>query len=482
MAVTLIDITGDVGNLVGVDFDPTPITKVWIEANADFLVDTANNQVRLGTAHATVASNGSFTFEDLIATDSDDVDPVEFQYRIWVDYRSLTTRQRVKKNFGWFSVSATSDLTDLVEEQFVDPTWMTTATQTLQDLVDQGTDLLAAQVTLSGISTTDSAVAGLISNALVGPLTNAALSDAYVPKTAAGHQLGAGHILLPENMAFVSPDTFEGYPAIVDVTPMVFLGAADDDGGPVCSVTIANTGGVHRFGEFAMGHVLNTDDEYEDTWAFSCDHGRDGYEEFVLRHRGAVIFRVEPRETDPVDPIYEHLPERAMTMQTDLVLGTAVGSALMAENEAGNAVQNVLRIAGGNDVQIGSTDTWASVELFGGTGNLFTVNAAVKVVNQDAAAVGVLVKAQTGQTAHLYRGTTVGDVTVFAVGPAGNGYFADQIQVDGALKHAGSTAGFFNTTPIAKRGATADATDLASVITLANALKADVVAYGLKTA
>lgn len=41
--------------------------------------------------------------------------------------------------------------------------------------------------------------------------------------------------------------------------------------------------------------------------------------------------------------------------------------------------------------------------------------------------------------------------------------------------------GFFNTAPIAKRATTANATDLATVITLANALSADLVAYGLKS-
>lgn len=45
-----------------------------------------------------------------------------------------------------------------------------------------------------------------------------------------------------------------------------------------------------------------------------------------------------------------------------------------------------------------------------------------------------------------------------------------------------SALGFFGTTPISKRAATADATDLATALTLVNALKADLVAYGLKTA
>lgn len=41
--------------------------------------------------------------------------------------------------------------------------------------------------------------------------------------------------------------------------------------------------------------------------------------------------------------------------------------------------------------------------------------------------------------------------------------------------------GFGGVTPIARRATTADAIDLASVITLANALKADLIAYGLKS-
>lgn len=54
------------------------------------------------------------------------------------------------------------------------------------------------------------------------------------------------------------------------------------------------------------------------------------------------------------------------------------------------------------------------------------------------------------------------------------------LRVDGAGT-AGGAVGFFGTTPSGKRATTADATDLATVITLANALKADLVAYGLKS-
>jgi len=55
-----------------------------------------------------------------------------------------------------------------------------------------------------------------------------------------------------------------------------------------------------------------------------------------------------------------------------------------------------------------------------------------------------------------------------------------QVTTGAALLVTGGV-GFNGTTPIAKRATTADSTDLASVITLANALKADLVAYGLKS-
>lgn len=67
-------------------------------------------------------------------------------------------------------------------------------------------------------------------------------------------------------------------------------------------------------------------------------------------------------------------------------------------------------------------------------------------------------------------------------GTAGRVEVGGECRILGALGHRGTTVGFNNTAPIAKRGATADATDLATVITLANALKADLVAYGLKVA
>jgi hypothetical protein len=101
------------------------------------------------------------------------------------------------------------------------------------------------------------------------------------------------------------------------------------------------------------------------------------------------------------------------------------------------------------------------------------------------------------------RGTTVADWNI-SVESSGAGQFVIQDNASGrrpiilrttapdaliygdtnglSLGVSGGKIGFLGATTVTRRAATADATDLASVITLANALKADLVAYGLKTA
>jgi hypothetical protein len=54
------------------------------------------------------------------------------------------------------------------------------------------------------------------------------------------------------------------------------------------------------------------------------------------------------------------------------------------------------------------------------------------------------------------------------------------LTLNNVFAHTGLTFGTFGVTPSAQRATTASATDLASVITLANALRADLQAYGLK--
>lgn len=116
MAITLVNLTGNVRDLALGIFD-TRRTKVWIEANIDRIVDLDNNIVRLGTATAPVDANGAFTFTSLVATGSASTnldDSNNLRYRLWVDY-TAAPGTRVQKPFGWYSITATSNLAALTE-------------------------------------------------------------------------------------------------------------------------------------------------------------------------------------------------------------------------------------------------------------------------------------------------------------------------------------------------------------------------------
>lgn len=92
---------------------------------------------------------------------------------------------------------------------------------------------------------------------------------------------------------------------------------------------------------------------------------------------------------------------------------------------------------------------------------------------------GVRLRSGTATPAVLAQGTNASlamDGTGTGTVSLGVGVSTTSVQ----LAHASGKLGFFQATPIVKRtGTPADATDLASVITLANAIKAHVIAYGL---
>ena len=184
MAVTLVNLTGTLTDLVGANFDSRR-TKVWIETNVegDVVIDSAGNEIHLGNAAATVGIDGAFTFTDLVATNST-TNPTAFQYQVHIAYPvSLPQLANGGKNAtwdsGWFSITVTSDLADIAAEQYVPPTWMTTATTTLQGYVDEGKAYRDNQALIAGLTGEDTAVAALVNQAGPTPAesaTHAALS------------------------------------------------------------------------------------------------------------------------------------------------------------------------------------------------------------------------------------------------------------------------------------------------------------------
>lgn len=149
------------------------------------------------------------------------------------------------------------------------------------------------------------------------------------------------------------------------------------------------------------------------------------------------------------------------------------------------ASAGVVSAFAGKGLDFGSTTT-ISLDAAGDPGGRFSVNAndirLGKIVKFGGGSVSdVTLARSSASTMQL----VVGSQTLF-IGDSGT----SQVDLNagaGMRLFAGSggitvrsNVGFYGTTPIAKRGATADATDLASVVTLANALKADLIAYGLK--
>ena len=106
---TLVTLTFNVADLVGDDFDPRR-TKIWLEANADTIIDTTGKQIRLGDVKATVGSDGTGSFAGLIATNSADVNPTGFLYRAWIDYQPRSGGGRKVWTSGWFALTGSSDL------------------------------------------------------------------------------------------------------------------------------------------------------------------------------------------------------------------------------------------------------------------------------------------------------------------------------------------------------------------------------------
>lgn len=178
MAVTLVDLTFDLADLIGTDFD-TRRTKVWIETNVDndAIVDPDTGTIRLGDAKVTLNSDGTGTVADLWATNSTGTNPTGWQYRVWVDYARGSDKRRAKWTSGWFSLTATSDLADVVEEQFVPPTYLSTVTELLDGYVADAEAARDAAVDISNISTSDEVVEALVLNTGgTGPLTRGALA------------------------------------------------------------------------------------------------------------------------------------------------------------------------------------------------------------------------------------------------------------------------------------------------------------------
>ena len=195
MAATSYTLTGDFADILGTDFVIGNAKKIvaWVVANTDTISDPVGNVVRTGTQSITVAADGTFSVS-LWATNDTTLNPTAFQYKVHWRAVGAHSLKPVSDDSGWFSLTANTNLADVIEEQYVPPTWLTTVTASLASYVTDAqtaeTNAEAAQaaaeaarddaVDISSIATPDALVQDLVLNTGgAGPLTSAALSATF---------------------------------------------------------------------------------------------------------------------------------------------------------------------------------------------------------------------------------------------------------------------------------------------------------------
>lgn len=156
------------------------------------------------------------------------------------------------------------------------------------------------------------------------------------------------------------------------VWPQVWLTCNDQNGGgvgginnPVCSITLNNTSTTNCFGELAFGTWPNKVGTPKDTWAFAVDPHRTNEELFKLRHTGIDILEFSADNSK-------------ITVYSNLVLDGMHSKALQSNNAAGTATFNIMRVAGGDHLQIGNTGSEIQgVEIYCGvSGKAIDIDAA----------------------------------------------------------------------------------------------------------
>ena len=183
MAVSYATLTGNIRDIAEGEWRG----RAWLEANVDFVVDTDAEKIRIGDRPINVAADGSWTVADLIAS----VEPFEnLQYRVRAMYSRLGEgRGNVPWSSGWFSLTEDADLSEITEEQYIPPTFISQATQQLQGIVAGAeaakTEAEAAAAQARDISNIDTPDA-LVKTLVEGPSeTKDALTGGFGPVASA---------------------------------------------------------------------------------------------------------------------------------------------------------------------------------------------------------------------------------------------------------------------------------------------------------
>lgn len=166
MTTSTVTLVGDVSDLIGNDYDPSR-TKVWVQHNTDKVV-TDSGPIRLGAATKAVASDGTFSFANVVASTS----LVEnLQATLWVDWPNTAGPERTRRqvSFGPYDLtglSGTVDIRTLEATQALDPvasSAVLSQAQGYRDDAEAARDAAQALV-LSDLGTTDGQTRALVQN------------------------------------------------------------------------------------------------------------------------------------------------------------------------------------------------------------------------------------------------------------------------------------------------------------------------------
>lgn len=145
MAVTRYTLTGNVCTLSGVEFDSPSRIAAYVESNASTgaIIDLISNEIQLGTAVLNLTQSGSFNV-NLIASNSADINATGIQYQVHINYPDDSLGRRVDWSSGWFSLTANTDLSDVLNEQFIPPNYQNQFVTEVNEVADELRDQMTA--------------------------------------------------------------------------------------------------------------------------------------------------------------------------------------------------------------------------------------------------------------------------------------------------------------------------------------------------
>lgn len=163
MPVTTYTIYGDVGDLVGEDFDARR-TKIWFDTNVpNGEAIVAGTQIRLGNKKVTVNADGTFLQAGFVGSDSDDTNiDGTLQYRAHVDYAPSAGRERKVWTSSWFELTADNNLATAQATTYAPAGFVSAAITQIQGYLDEAQELLEQQEEVAGLTGEDTAVGYLV--------------------------------------------------------------------------------------------------------------------------------------------------------------------------------------------------------------------------------------------------------------------------------------------------------------------------------